>query len=306
MQGWIRRIGVLGGCCLALAAWPAGASAIAVSIGDSFSTGAGAGRLDPGTDPETGDGCSRSRDAWPRLLGVSAADHFACAGATVESLELAQKSGRQAAADQGSQLDRLRSLAAAEPVTRVYVTIGLNDLGFGPILASCVLHTCLGRLHSEQFPFLENNLAPATTAALKLARRAAPAAQVILVGYPQLFPKRAAPGSGCAWLTPLEAARFRELQAKLDSTLGGAAAAAGAFFVSVRGAFRPHELCSGRSWVEPITEKSRRTGEQVLGHAHHGGHPNRAGQHALARWVRRAQIGFGSSIHPPPPTPRPR
>jgi lysophospholipase L1-like esterase len=304
MQGWIKRIAVLGGCGLTLAVWPAAASAIAVSIGDSFSTGAGAGRLDPGTDPITGDGCSRSPDAWPRLLGVSRQDHFACAGATIAALEFAQKTGPTSAADRGSQLDRLRSLAADQPVTRVYVTIGLNDLGFGPILASCVLHTCLGRLHQRQLPFLENNIAPATTHELKLARKAAPAAQVILVGYPQLFPNRAAAGSGCDWLTAPEAARFREMQSKLDSTLGGAAAAAGAFFVSVRGAFRHHELCSGHSWVEPITMKSRRTGRQVLAHDHHGGHPNRAGQRTLARWVRKAQIGFGSSVHPPPPTPR--
>jgi lysophospholipase L1-like esterase len=290
--------------CLFLAALsPASASAISASIGDSFSTGAGAGEapLDPGTGPGNGDGCERSPDAWPRLLGVPAVAHFACAGATISALEQAQKTGPQAGADRGSQLERLHALAASQPVYRVYVTIGLNDLGFGPILASCViLGSCLNDLAGNQFPLLALQIAPQATAALKLARKAAPQAQIVLVGYPQLTPKSVS-RDACGWLSPTESNRFRRLQGQLDATLGGAAAAAGAWFISVRGAFRRHELCSSHSWVEPVTEMNARTGRTVFLHHHHGGHPNGAGQHTIARWVRHYTAQFGPSLRPPPP-----
>jgi lysophospholipase L1-like esterase len=290
--------------CVVLSTAAPSASAIVVSIGDSFSTGAGAGPLDPGTEPGDGDGCSRSRDAWPRLIGVPAQDHFACAAATIGSLQVAQKSGPLSKPDSISQLDRLRALAATQPVTRVYVTIGINDLGFGPIIASCVLGSCLEHLSEQQYPLLARTIAPETTAVLKLARKAAPAAQIVLVGYPQLFPKRASPHAGCGWLSRGEGLRFRSLQGKLDATLGGAAAAGGAYFISVRGAFRHHELCSARSWVEPVTGKNPHTGRQVLLHQHHGAHPTRPGQGMIAHWVRRAQRDFPDSIRPPPPSPR--
>jgi lysophospholipase L1-like esterase len=286
----------------AIAAYaPASAPALVASVGDSFSTGAGAGSLDRGTEPGTGDGCSRSRDGWPRLLGVPAAAHFACAGATISALEQAQKLGPKATADQGSQIERLRALAASQPVTRVYVTIGLNDLGFGPILVSCVLlRSCLPDLDGNQFPLLALQIAPQTTAALKLVRQAAPEAQVVLVGYPQLTPKNVA-GGPCGWLSTGESRRFRLLQGQLDATLGGAAARAGAWYISVRGAFRQHELCSSHSWVEPVTGRNPRTGRTVLLHHHHGGHPNHAGQVTIARWVRHYTAQFGPSIRPPPP-----
>jgi lysophospholipase L1-like esterase len=280
---------------------PPSAPALVASIGDSYSTGAGAGALDPGTQPGTGDGCARSRDAWPRLLGVPEAAHFACAGATISALEQAQKIGPLAGADEGSQLERLQALAATQTVTRVYVTIGLNDLGVGPILASCILlRSCLNDLDRNQFRLLALQIAPQTTAALKLARKAAPQAQVVLVGYPQLTPKTVSRGE-CGWLSGTESRRFRRLQGQLDSTLGGAAAAAGAWFISVRGAFRRHELCSPHSWVEPVTATNPRTGKTVFLHHHHGGHPNRAGQATLARWVRHYTSQFGPSLRPPPP-----
>jgi lysophospholipase L1-like esterase len=291
-------------CFLLLAAFsPATASAITASIGDSYSTGAGVGaaRLDPGTESNAGDGCERSSDAWPRLLGVPASAHFACAGATIGALEQAQKTGPRARADEGSQIERLRALAASQPVTRVYVTIGINDLGFGPILASCVLlGSCLDDLAGNQFPLLAMQIAPHATAALKLARQAAPQAQVVLVGYPQLTPKLVS-RRACSWLSADESRRFRLLQGRLDATLGGAAAAAGAWYISVRGAFRRHELCSSHSWVEPVTGKNSRTGRTVFLHHHHGGHPNGAGQQRIARWVRHYTGQFGPSLRPPPP-----
>src|SRR6185437_2251891 len=115
---------------LALVLLPAAAHATTVSLGDSFSSGEGAGSYDPGTSAEHGNGCDRSPNAWPRLLGVPMANHFACSGAETKDFYESRK-------DPVSQLENLRRVAAREPISKVYVTIGGNDLGFKEILTAC-------------------------------------------------------------------------------------------------------------------------------------------------------------------------
>ncbi|MGH7485567.1 MAG: SGNH/GDSL hydrolase family protein, partial [bacterium] len=90
------------------------ARATTVSLGDSFSSGEGAAPFDAGTSQENGNGCDRSAKAWPRLLGVPKADHFACSGATTADFYESKK-------DSVSQLENLRLVAAREPISKVYV-----------------------------------------------------------------------------------------------------------------------------------------------------------------------------------------
>jgi len=289
--------------CLLLA--PAAAGAAQVSLGDSYSSGEGTSDYDSGTRAHIGNGCHRSRHAWPRLLGVLPDAHFACSGARTDDFFEGQKSGLRAGADSASQLDRLAALAAARPISRVFATIGGNDLGFGKIIRDCVIKTCLRRMGEVELPRLRDVVVPGVTAALAATKLTAAEAEVVLVGYPDLIPPPFHLSVGCRWLNAFERVRVRRLQAKLDAALSTAAAAAGALYVSVRPALAGHELCTADSWVNPIARLATLFSQEQ-------GHPNESGQLAIARYVAdrlpatAARRASGSAPARPDPSPAAR
>jgi lysophospholipase L1-like esterase len=258
---------------------PTHAFAAVASLGDSYSSGEGAGPFDSGTQVVGGNGCDRSSRAWPRLLGVPKANHFACSGATTHDFYESSK-------DAVSQLESLRALAAREPISKVYVTIGGNDLGFSHIIKDCFTHSCLRRMDDVELPKLQNKVRPAVAKALQEARVAA-GGQVILVGYPNLIPSRGSSFVKCGWLTDGEKPRVWKLEDALDTALSQAAVDAGVSYVSIRDALAGHELCTRDSWINPI-------GLARKSHVQQEGHPNADGQEAIAEAVRSAQdVGAG-------------
>ena len=165
--------------------------AATVSLGDSFSSGEGAAPFDAGTSQESGNGCDRSAKAWPRLLGVPKANHFACSGATTGDFYKASK-------DPVSQLESLRRVAARESISKVYVTIGGNDLGFSHTIRHCFFENCLKQMDTHELRKLHQVVEPAVAKALSEAKTAAAGGQVVLVGYPDLIPLRARGSSTAA------------------------------------------------------------------------------------------------------------
>jgi lysophospholipase L1-like esterase len=271
------------------AAAPASGLAAVASLGDSYSSGEGAGPFDSGTQVHGGNGCDRSGQAWPRLLGVPQANHFACSGAKTTDF---YAPGRQIS----GQLDQLRALVAREPVSKVYVTIGGNDLGFSHIIKDCVFRSfgCLRRMNDVELPKLQNEVKPAVAKALADTRAAAAGGQVVLVGYPNVIPSRGSSFVNCGWLTDAEKPRVWKLEEALDTALSEAAASAGVSFISIRDALKGHELCTGDSWVNPI-------GPARPTHIQQEGHPNADGQEAIASAVRSAQNTGAGAVPPPPP-----
>ena len=275
---------------------PNAALATTVSLGDSFSSGEGAGNYDAGTSQEDGNGCDRSPQAWPRLLGVPKQNHFACSGATTADFYESKK-------DPVSQLENLRRVAAREPISKVYVTIGGNDLGFGTIVGDCVVRTCLSHLDSVEIPRLHDKVEPAVAKALSETKIAAAGGQVILVGYPDLIPSPGSQFTGCGWLTDKEKPRIWKLESELDSTLAAAADASGVTFISISEALQGHELCTADSWVNPVASPS----SAVTFHgwkpqkSNHQGHPDAQGQRAMAAAVQRAETAGAGAVPPPPP-----
>jgi hypothetical protein len=280
------RWGAACAAALAVLCGPAAgsASAIDVSLGDSYASGEGAGMFDPGTETEGGNGCERSADAWPRLLGVPPEAHLACDGANIRSLTVPQKAGPLAGPDAVSQIERLRELAAAQTVDRVYLTIGINDLGFGPILAGCVQKVCLRSLRPVMLPALHQVIGPGVTEDLRRVIAAAPGAEVILVGYPNLIAQGRSQ-KACGWLDQGERQRMRLLGRHLSATLAFATQQVDAGYVDTRGVFAGHELCSGESWVTPLATRDDRNryGWRI---ETHGDHPNLKGQIGFALAVR--------------------
>jgi lysophospholipase L1-like esterase len=259
------------------------ASATTASLGDSYSSGEGAGPFDAGTQKSGGNGCDRSSNAWPRLLGVPEENHFACSGAkTIDFYETKKEST--------SQLERLRALAARESISKVYVTIGGNDLGFASIIKSCVIYDCLRHMGKKELPKLHDHVRPAVTKALQETKAAAAGGQVIMVGYPNLIPSNGSQFVNCGWLTDAEKVRVWKLEDSLDTALSEAASNAGVSFVSIGDSLKGHELCTHDSWMNPVASAG----------VHGGGHPNAVGQKAIADAVRSAEDTGAGAVPPPP------
>lgn len=262
-----------------LLAWvapaPAGA-AVLVSLGDSFSSGEGAG----GYDPDAG-ACHRSRLAWPRVLGVDPAHHFACSGARTNHID--QVGQKRSGINSVRQLDRLGAVAQAEPVATVLLTAGGNDLRFKRKLLTCrfVPSACMSRPAKLATELADVGKRLAT---LYEAIRAMPGVgRLVVVGYPEIAPASHERVTGCRWLRRAKVrGRIARFAGRLDETLRLAAARAGAMYVSVRHVLDGHELCTKDSWMFPVVRWPHILSQQQ-------GHPTADGQRAIAAAVQRAR-----------------
>jgi lysophospholipase L1-like esterase len=166
-----------------------------VALGDSFSSGEGNPNFDSNTNQKN-DKCHRSPMAWPRVLANAVPYdilHLACSGAVINNLTTGQYVERP-------QLDRLADLAETKHIDLVTVTIGGNDIGFVDLLTSCRFNPdCLAKLPSAMTK-VDQTAARVLGQVLPAIEHAAPGARVVLVGYPRLFPVRAADNVNCGWL----------------------------------------------------------------------------------------------------------
>ena len=236
MSAAVRMLARLGSL-VALAAPPAPAADRYVALGDSFSSGTGTRAYD--LSPS----CQRSRHAYPALVakrrGLKLA-FAACAGATTDDVLL----------DQMLRVDETTRL--------VTITIGGNDAGFGPVLGACSQSpAACARATGQAERFIREQLPGRLATVYSEIRTRAPAAQVIVLGYPRLFTGEACRAAGIARGGLSRLNRGADL---LRDTTRATVRAAGAGFV-FRDAIVPferHEVCSQRPWINgltnPITE----------------------------------------------------
>jgi lysophospholipase L1-like esterase len=240
-------------------AWPAAAAGPAapdhyVALGDSYTSGPGI----PTQTPESG-GCRRSDHNYPHLVAAALeAGRFndaSCAGATTASMAGAQP--LPGGLTNGPQLDAL-----GPDVDLVTLGIGGNDIGFGEIAVTCAglgLLLPLGApcrhhftSHGDEVGRRIDAAAPKVAAVLAGIRARAPAARILVVGYPVILP---AEGPGCWPLMPIalgDVDWLRGVEGRLNAMLAGEAAAAGAVFVDTYGSSVGHDVCrpAGEKWVE--------------------------------------------------------
>lgn len=204
-----------------------------VALGDSYSSGVGAGDY----LPDSGD-CRRSANAYPQLWAAANSPtsfaFVACSGATTSSV----------ASGQLGVLDAATSL--------VSVTAGGNDVGFADVMQDCVLGseaTCISSVDAAVAKM--NSPLPGSLDSLYAGIRAgAPAAQVVVLGYPRFYQL----SGGCiAGLTEAERAAINDASDVLNGVLAKRAADAGFAFSSVVDEFTGHELCSGDPWLHSVT-----------------------------------------------------
>jgi len=252
-------IGVLGLCLIAAVAGPASAAGPSapnhyVALGDSYTSGPGI----PNQLPD-GVGCGRSDHNYPHLVAAALeVSHFtdvSCGSATTAHMTEAQPLPDGLA--NAPQFDAL-----SPDVDLVTLGIGGNDIGFGEIMITCAAHSLLlpiGAPCREHYNREGDELgaridatAPKVAAVLAGIRERAPAARILVVGYPVILP---AAGPGCWPLMPVavgDVAWLRTVEARLNAMLAGQAAAAGATFVDTYPSSVGHDVCRlpGTKWVE--------------------------------------------------------
>ncbi|WP_199421580.1 VWA domain-containing protein [Actinotalea solisilvae] len=117
-----------------------------VVLGDSYSSGEGAGSYRPGSDGGDGSSCHRSDHTYAAALwGRESTEIIACSGAVTGNLTGPQPPPsflgvRTGGATMPPQLLELRDLALSDtPPGAVLVSIGGNDAGFGGFARACVV-----------------------------------------------------------------------------------------------------------------------------------------------------------------------
>jgi len=218
----------------AAAAMPATAATVNyVALGDSYSSGVGAGNY-----YSSSGSCDRSPNAYPALWA---------AANSVSSFTFAACSGAKVADVISGQLSALSS-----STTLVSFTIGGNDAGFTSIMETCILSstsTCESDIASAEASI--NATLPGKLATLLSdVHGAAPAARVVMLGYPDFYDLSP---SICLGLSRGDHQAIDAGINYLDGILATAAANNGAVFADPRPSFSGHELCDGSGWLNSLT-----------------------------------------------------
>jgi GDSL-like Lipase/Acylhydrolase family len=237
---------------------PAGAAAIQyVALGDSYASGP----FIP-SQVSSASGCLRSTSNYPHLVAAAfglALTDVTCSGATTADL-----SGSETTSN-GPVPPQLNALRPSTGL--VTVTVGGDDLGFVNIVKSCLAatpwgptpsgRTCKARYDAggvDQLGAIIAALQPKLDATLTAIHLRSPAAQVFVVGYPDII---ATNGSGC-WpslpFTRTDAPYLGNVETELNTMVASVAAANGATYVDTYTPSESDSACSARSvrWVEPI------------------------------------------------------
>lgn len=202
-----------------------------VALGDSYSSGVGAG--DYG---DSGD-CKRSANAYPQLYasanGIDDFQFAACLGARTDDV-----------------LAQADSLSADTDI--VTVSVGGNDAGFVDVMIDCTTSAdqgCVDRV-DEAKDYAETTLPGLLDGVYDKIEAQAPNAEVFVLGYPRFYEI----GGSCdAGLSDTKRTAINSGADALADTISERASAAGFTFVDVRDEFSGHEICSDDWWLHSVT-----------------------------------------------------
>jgi lysophospholipase L1-like esterase len=204
-----------------------------VALGDSYSSGVGAGSYDSASGS-----CDRSANAYPALWaaanGPASYVSEACSGATTGSVISSQ----------------LSALSGA--TTLVSITVGGNDVGFSSVMETCVLHstsTCVSAVATSESE-IARALPGELDSVLAAVSAHAPNARVVVLGYPHLYDLSRS--SSCLGLSTADRTDLNTAANDLDGAIAAAAQRHGDVFADVRTAFAGHEICDSGSWLHSV------------------------------------------------------
>lgn len=203
-----------------------------VALGDSYSSGVGAGNY----DSSSGD-CKRTTRAYPALW---AAAH------SPQTFSFAACSGARTGDVLNNQLGPLNS-----GTDLVSITIGGNDAGFSDVMTTCVLQsesTCVSRVNQAK-AYVDSTLPGQLDQVYNAIHSRSPGAHVVVLGYPRFYKLN---GTCVAGLTEGERSAINGASDYLNAAIAKRAANHGFTFASVSGAFTGHEICSGSEWLHSL------------------------------------------------------
>ncbi|MFJ9874245.1 SGNH/GDSL hydrolase family protein [[Kitasatospora] papulosa] len=203
-----------------------------VALGDSYSSGVGAGSY----DSASGD-CKRSTRAYPALWKAAnnpASFAFtACSGARTGDVTAGQLGPLNSATD------------------LVSISIGGNDAGFADVMTTCVLQseaTCLNRIATAR-AYVDSTLPGKLDSVYSAISAKAPSARVVVLGYPRFYQLG---GSCIAGLSEKERTAINGAADYLNAATAKRAADHGFTFGDVTSTFTGHEICSGSAWLHSV------------------------------------------------------
>lgn len=216
---------------LGTAASASAAGANYAALGDSYSSGTGAGSYDLDSN------CQRSSNAYPAKWAASHAP---------ASFKFAACSGATTADVLNSQLGGLNSSTSL-----VSITIGGNDAGFSSVMQTCVIGSdsdCVNAVNNAK-NFADTQLPGRLNNLYSTMRSKAPSAKFVVLDYPHLYITN---DTYCAGLSHTKHVALNSAADELDIVIGKATANAGFTFADVRSQFAGHELCSGDGWLHSV------------------------------------------------------
>ncbi|MGW6577667.1 SGNH/GDSL hydrolase family protein [Streptomyces sp. NPDC054945] len=203
-----------------------------VALGDSYSSGVGAGNY----DGASGD-CKRTTRAYPALWAAAHSPQTfsftACSGARTGDV----LSGQLAPLNSGTDL--------------VSITIGGNDAGFSDVMTTCVLQsesTCVSRVNQAK-AYVDATLPGRLDQVYNAISSRSPGAHVVVLGYPRFYKLN---GTCTTGLTEGERTAINGAADHLNAAIAKRAADHGFTFASVAGTFTGHEICSGNAWLHSV------------------------------------------------------
>ncbi|MFG2297420.1 SGNH/GDSL hydrolase family protein [Streptomyces sp. NPDC048603] len=203
-----------------------------VALGDSYSSGVGAGNYDSGSG-----NCKRTPRAYPALWAAAHSPQTfsftACSGARTGDV----LSGQLGPLNSGTDL--------------VSITVGGNDAGFSDVMTTCVLQSessCVSRVNQAK-AYVDTTLPGKLDQVYDAIRAKSPSARVVVIGYPRFYKLG---GSCIAGLSEGERSAINGAADHLNAAIAKRAADHGFAFASVVGAFTGHEICSGSAWLHSL------------------------------------------------------
>lgn len=230
-----------------------------VALGDSYTAGPLIGRADGRN------GCVRSQNNYPHLLAEKAEldlTDVSCSAAPTDAVEGEQKIRGRAIRPQIDAVDEKTDL--------VTIGLGLNDLG----LSVRVFITCvqLGTSDPGGAPCTEadqaagaNNIQAALDqmaarigGVVDAVQERAPDAQVVLVGYPTIFPEEGT----CSDLgiAAADVPLVRHVVESINATQAAVAEDRGATYLDTATPSRGHDICSDDPWIAGMAPAKGRKG----------------------------------------------
>ncbi|MEV5243617.1 SGNH/GDSL hydrolase family protein [Streptomyces cinnamoneus] len=203
-----------------------------VALGDSYTSGVGAGSYDSSSGS-----CKRSTRAFPALW---AAEHAPA------SFAFTACSGARTGDVLSGQLGPLNASTGL-----VSISIGGNDAGFADTMSTCVLSsdsTCLDRIARAR-AFIQDELPAKLDGVYSAISSRAPHAQVVVMGYPRFYRT----GGVCVGLSEAKRKAINAAADHINSVIAKRAADHGFDFGDVNTTFGGHEICSGSSWLNSVT-----------------------------------------------------